>query len=66
MGTGKEKKKPAVKILGDYCFRKYNIFHPQKNLNSGKNLRSPIPGSTTSLTESEIYAPASGLDPPDF
>ena len=25
-----EKKKPEVKILVDYCWRKYNIFHPKK------------------------------------
>ena len=25
-----KKKKPEVKILGDYCWRKYNIIHPKK------------------------------------
>ena len=33
-----KKKKPEVKILlllGDICWRKYNIFHPQKTLNWG-------------------------------
>ena len=29
MGTGLKKKKPDVKISGDYCRRKCNIFHPE-------------------------------------
>ena len=52
MGTEKEKK-PEVRILGDHCLRKCNIFHTEnalsgpfkalKNQNSGRNRRSPIP-----------------------
>ena len=30
-----KKKKPEVQILGDYCWRKYNIFYPKKSLISG-------------------------------
>ena len=55
-GHRERKKKPNVKILGDYCCRKCNIFHPEnaisgpfkalKNRNSGKNLRLPIPDTT--------------------
>ena len=40
---GKKKKQPEVKILGDYCWRKYNIPPPQKKT-CIENLRSPIPG----------------------
>ena len=30
-GWGQErKKKSEVKILGDYCLRKFNLFHPPK------------------------------------
>ena len=42
MGTGGEKK-PEVKILSDYIAKENAIFFTKKNVNSGKNLRSPIP-----------------------
>ena len=29
-GHREKKKQPEVKILGDYCWRKYNIFHKKK------------------------------------
>ena len=48
---GKKKKKPDVKIVGDYLLKKIEYFPPWKckknNLNSGKNLRSPISDNHT-------------------
>ena len=67
MGTGKGKKKPEVKILDDYCWRKYNIFHQKKILNSDQNLRSPIPGEDTTFVfwghDKFLYLPAKASNP---
>ena len=40
-GHRERKKKPEVKILGDYCWRKYNIFHQKKSWIQDKTLRHP-------------------------
>ena len=48
-GHREKKEQPKLKILGDYCWKKCNIFQQKKktHLDSGKNMRSPIPDHNT-------------------
>ena len=38
IGTGKEKKQPEAKILGDSLLKKCNIFHPENAKKTKKTL----------------------------